>query len=91
MDGLNVVFGEQELGGVGKVEQRFKPLNSHLVRQSDDWTGPGAGGCGQSAAEVLTTGGQDRAVGPETAVPHHHSHITQDVLLSLLIQALEDM
>lgn len=46
---------------------------------------------GEPAVEVVTAGGQHRAVGAEAPVPHHRGHITQDVPLPLLIQTLQDV
>lgn len=41
--------------------------------------------------EVLTTGGEYRAVGSETLTFHHHRNITQHVSETLLVQAAQHM
>lgn len=48
-----------------------------------------AGDTGNPVVEVVTAGRQDRAMGSESGVPHFHGHITQEVLLPLVIQTLE--
>lgn len=60
---------------------------TNLIRQDDD--GIVASDTGDSGVEVVATGGQDGAMGPKALVFHHHSHITQDVPLPLLVQAFQ--
>lgn len=70
----------------------FPPIlqtNTNLIRQGDD--GSLSGDIGDPAVKVFTAGSQDRAVGPETPVFYHHGHITQNILLPLIIQTLENM
>lgn len=57
--------------------------------QGDD--GILAGDTGDPAVKVFTARSQDRAMSTETPVFHHHRHITQDVLLSLRIQTLQNV
>lgn len=71
-----------------KSSQCYRALDStvctYFLRQIDDESL--ACVVGHAGAEVFTAGGKNRAMSPETAVLYHHRHITQEVLLPLLIQ-----
>lgn len=67
------------------VEQQ----DTNLIRQGDD--GILTGDTRNPVVKVFAAGSQNRAMGPKTPVFHNYGHITQDVLLPLIIQTLENV
>lgn len=61
--------------------------STNLFRQVDG--GIVAGDTGDPVVEVPTTGRQDRSVHSKTGVSHLYGQITQEVLLPLVVEALE--
>lgn len=81
--------GEIQLAGVDEIQDDVERLGAEDVEGGADGVGQPLGALRQQHAKVAAAGEQDVAVGPEELALHQHAAVTEQLLLPLLVQLLQ--